>query len=171
MGQQSVADIRAKFKAREKVVVIVADGGLLAEHERLSAELEQAVARGEQHASLAGNPSARDLAEQVRELEAAITAATVTFRVRGVGRNKFRRLLDEHPAPDGSGDVFDADTFPVALVAACSLNPPMTEAEVRDLADVLSDGQWGELFDAAFAACREVDEVPFSVLASAVAPS
>lgn len=170
MGQQqSLAEIRAKFVAREKAVTLITDGSLLAEHERLSAELEQAVARGAN--SLAGNTDARTIAEQVRALEAQIDQATVTIRVRGIGRNRFRRLLDEHKAADGSDEVFDPDSFPVALVAACSLDPVMSEAEARDLADLLTDGQWQELFDAAFLACREVDEVPFSVLASAVAPS
>lgn len=167
MGQAlSLDEIRAKFVAREKAVDLITDGGLLAEHERLTAELERATSMPAD--SLAGSATARELAEQVRALEERIAEATVTFRVRGLGRNQFRRLLAEHK---GEGDdVFDPDTFPVALIAACSLDPVMTEEQAASLADVLTDGQWQELYDAAFGACREVDGVPFSLLASAVAP-
>ena len=83
----------------------------------------------------------------------------------GIGRNAFRRLLSEHEA---DGELFDRDTFPGALIAACSLDPVLTVAEVTELGDLLTDGQWDELFSASWDACREVDDVPFSALASAV---
>jgi hypothetical protein len=155
-------DLRAKFIAREKSVTLVSDGALLAEHEALAAQLAAAMAQT--RTSLADGGGVHELAEQVTALEARIAASTVTIRLRGLGRNAFRRLLAEH---ESDGEPFDKDTFPVALIAACSLDPVLTGTEAADLGDVLTDGQWDEVFSAAWDACREVDGVPFSVLASA----
>jgi len=164
MGQHSLADIRAKFVAREKSVTLVMDGGLLAEHEQLTSSLEKALQKARN--SLADDGGVRALGEQIQAVEARLADATVTFKVRGIGRNQFRRLLADNPGKDGSG--WDKEEFPVELIAACSLDPVMTREEVIGLGDILSDGQWEELFDAAFAACREVDGIPFNVAASVV---
>jgi hypothetical protein len=156
------ADVRAAFVAREKAVTLVADGGLLAEHEAAVAQLSRAL--GAARTSLADGSAVHELAEQVTNLEARIAASSVTFRFRGLGRTKFRALLAEHPGDDDA--AFDRDTFPPALVAACSLDPVMSAADVRDLADAITDGQFDALFGACWDACREVDGVPFSVPAS-----
>lgn len=160
MGQ-SLTDLQAKFRAREKSVVLLPDGGLLAEHESLTRLLEEETKRP--RTSLADDGSvAKEIAAKVQDLEARIADSAVTIRVRGLGRNAFRRLLEKHKGEDSAWD----DDFPFALVAACSLDPVMTEDDARSLADILTDGQWDEVFDAAFSACREVDGIPFNVLAS-----
>ena len=159
----TLAELRSKFAAREKSVTIITGGGLLAEHEALSADLATAMAQT--RTSLADGSNVRELGERLADLEAQIAASAVQIRLRGVGRNHFRRLLSEHEA---DGELFDRDTFPGALIAACSLDPVLTVAEVTELGDLLTDGQFDELFSAAWDACREVDDVPFSALASAV---
>jgi hypothetical protein len=156
-------DLRAKFTVREKTVTLVADGALLAEHESLAEQLATAMAQT--RTSLADGGDVHSLAERVTALEEQLAASTVTIRLRGIGRNAFRRLLTEHEA---DGQPFDKDTFPVALISACALDPKMTEAEARELGDILTDGQFDDVFEAAWEACREVDGVPFSALASAV---
>lgn len=158
-----IGDIRAKFAARHKSVTLIADGTLLERHEQAVAELE--AAEKVAASSLGGNPQARALAEIVREVEEQLAASTVTFRFRGLGRNSFNRLLTEHPGEPGK--PYNPDTFPIALIAACSLDPVMTVDEVTDLGDVINDGQFDALFGACWDACREVpDGVPFSGLAS-----
>ena len=163
---QKFADIRAAFVAREKRVDLVTDGALLAEHEALAEEL--ATAMQQTRTSLADGSSVRDLAQRVEALESQLAESRVSFRLRGLGRNAFQRLLAEHRPADDDARVFNPDTFPQALIAACSLDPVMTVEDVAELGDVLTDGQFDELFDAAWNACREVDGVPFSPLASAV---
>lgn len=167
---QTLAEIRARFIAREKSVVLVMDGGLLAEHDRLVQMLEVALATA--RTSLADDRGAPTLAAKIEGLEERIAEESVTIKLRGIGRNRFRQLMAAHPAPEGQkGGAFDLDTFPVALVAACSLDPVMTEADARGLGDLLTDGQWDQVFDAAWSACREADGVPFSALASVTAPA
>jgi hypothetical protein len=160
---KTVADLLAGFSPREKVVTLLTGGNLLAEHESLSAQLAAAMAQT--RTSLADGSSMQGLAEQIAELEERIGASAVTFRLRGLGRNEFRRLLESHPS---DGDPFDKDSFPPALITACAVDPPLTAADTQALGSVLTDGQYDELFAAAWAACREVDDVPFSALASAV---
>jgi hypothetical protein len=156
-------ELRAKFHAREKSITFVTAGDLLAEHEALSAQLADAMRK--QRTTLDDGTTVKQCAERLTTLESDLAASTVTVKVRGIGRNAFRRLMAEHAS---DGEPFNPDTFPPALVAACSLDPVMTPTEAADLGDVLTFGQWDELFGAAWDACREVDGVPFSVLASAV---
>jgi hypothetical protein len=169
---QSLADIRARFVAREKTVVLVTDGGLLAEHERLTQMLEVALSTA--RTSIADDRGAPALAEQIKELEERIAEeGSLTIRLRGIGRNRFRQLMNAHPAPEEqeSGGAFDLQTFPIALVAACSLDPVLTEDDAEELGDLITDGQWDQVFNAAWEACREADGVPFSALAWVTAPA
>lgn len=159
----SFADALGAFKPREKRVPLVADGPLLAEYEALQSQLEDAVNR--ERTSLADGTEAHELAEQVAAMEPRIAAATVTFTVRAIGRNAYARLDAEHRGGDGK---LDMATFMPALVAACSVDPAMTVAQVGELNDILSHGQFVALFQAAFDSCIEVDGVPFSELASRV---
>lgn len=161
----TLADIRARYSPRERSVPIVMAGGLLEEHRALVEQLQ--VASAAPQISLAGNPEAVELAARVVDLEQQIAEATVSMRFRGIGGNTFRQLLRDHPATEDGGQ-FDAATFPPALVAACAVDPKLTEAEAVELAGIVTDGQWDELFAAAWDCCREVDGVPFSKLASAL---
>lgn len=159
---QRFADVLGAFRVPEKVVPLVADGALLAEREEAAAALDVAVASP----GAATDPAVAELAARVRDLEQRCREATVAFRLRGLGRNAFRRLLAEHRKDDGSDD-FDPVTFPQALISACALDPVMAPADVQRLCDVLNDGQVDALFGAAWEACREaVDSIRPSVPAS-----
>ena len=155
------ADLKANYKAREKRVTLVLDGALLAEHEALSEQLADAMAR---RTSL-GDPVAAGLAERVAEVEAAIAASTCEFVVVGVGRNAYRQLQIANTKDD---DTLDMDAYIPALLKACIREPE--DVDVDWLMDNLSLGQIDELFGAAFTCCREADRVPFNPLASAVTP-
>lgn len=164
---QSLADIRERFIAREKSVVLVMDGGLLAEHERLTEMLEAALATA--RTSLADDRGAPAIAAQIQGIEDRIAEQSITVRLRGIGRNRFRQLMRAHPPEEGDKGAFNLETFPVALVAACSLDPVLTVDEAEELSDLITDGQWDRVFDAAWSACVEADGVPFNALASVTA--
>ena len=145
------------------MVTLLGGGDLLGEHEAAAAELATAMAQT--RTSLADGAGVQELAERVERLEAQIAATRVTIILRGLTQNRFRALVGAHPA---DGEPFDRDTFPAALIAACVVDPPMTPQEALELGTILTDGQFDQLFSAAWAACRDTDDVPFSVLASAV---
>lgn len=63
---------------------------------------------------------------------------SVEFVFRGIGRKTFEDLTAAHPSKD-DGQLWDAETFGPALVAASCEVPAMTEAEVVSLWD---DPEW-----------------------------
>lgn len=158
------ADLQARFKPREKVVMVAMAGDLLAEHETLSEELDAALAAT--RTSLADGTSTQQLAERITELEALIEASRVPIRFRGVGRNRYKRLEQAHPDPDGGS--WNLETFPAALIAAAAVDPVMTPEQVGDLADMITEGEFARLFQGAFSSCNDANDVPFNGRASLV---
>ena len=154
------ADLKSGYRPREKRVTLVLDGALLAEHEALSEQLADALAA--RRTSL-GDSGPTALAEQVEQVEAALAASTCEFVLVGIGRNAYRQLQAAHT--DLDTDSIRMDDYIPALLRATIRQPE--DVDVDWLMDNLSLGQIDELFGAAFAACREVDRVPFNPLASA----
>ena len=95
--------------------------------------------------------------DQVKALTEAVQAATVVFTVAGLTRQTYRALEAQHPDPDG-GSGWNVDTFPEALVRACIVAPEVKPTD--PLFDVLTPAQVERLFEAAFLACNEVDDLP-----------
>lgn len=158
---KSVAQLRAAFVAREGSVTLVTDGALSALHEELAAQRAALVQRAS--GSLAGVPEdVAALDEQIADLATQLRDSAITLRFRAVGRNRFRALLAEHPDPDPDGGTFNEATFPTALIAACSLDPLMSEADVTALGDIVSDGQWEQVWSTCWELCRRASGVPFS---------
>jgi hypothetical protein len=152
------SDLKAAHKPREKRVTLVLDGALLAEHEALSEQLADAMGR---RTSL-GDPGTTEIAERVAQVEAALAESSCEFVLVGIGRNAYRQIQATHTKDD---DSLDMDGYIPALLKACIREPD--DVDMDWLMANLSLGQVDELFGAAFAACREVDQVPFNPLASA----
>jgi hypothetical protein len=168
-----IAEILSQVKRPEKTVPICLAGDLQAEFEDLERDLQ--VARdtqpGEGTLAGGGNPLATTLAQQIMELRERMREHTRVFRFRGLPRKEFSDLVAEHPPndedKDGGADV-DWETFAVALVAACCVEPEMTKEEAGQLADALTQAQWDSLFTAAYSVNKRDVDVPFSFAASAV---
>lgn len=47
------------------------------------------------------------------------------MRFRALPRKEYRKLLDDHP-PTETGQSWNPDTFPPAIIAACSVAPSFT---------------------------------------------
>lgn len=100
--------------------------------------------------SLAGtSEQARELARQCRDLEEQMEKATVPIHLRALPNKAYSDLVAKHPpdkdAKDGAN--VNSETFGPALLAACAVQPVMTEEQAGLLVDRLSSGQWSELFD------------------------
>ena len=74
--------------------------------------------------------------------------------------------MSTHPGRVGKDEAFNVETFPDAMLAACSVEPEMSLTQVSELADALSNAQFSELFDTAWACNQKSLDVPFSALAS-----
>lgn len=110
--------------------------------------------RGDLVQELSTAEAAGDVADELRQ---QVADATVTFTIRGLNRQAYRALEAKHPAPDGAAG-WDVASFPEALVRACITDPVIDAGD--PLFDVLTPGQVEKLFEAAFLACNEVDDLP-----------
>jgi hypothetical protein len=121
---------------------------LLAEHDRLEAELTAAV-----QADAAENrlPEAPAISQQILDLEAEIDAAKIEFRFRSIGHRAWADLMAAHPPTKEQLKVLgridhNPLTFPSAAIAASCIDPAMTDDDVTQLERLLNDTQFNLLF-------------------------
>ena len=149
---------------------------LTAEHEDLERQLAEE--RTKPRDSLAAGSNAAQLSEQIAVLEEQMHAHTVTFKLQALPRPKWKKLVDAHqPRRTEDGGVEDKDryigvnteTFFPAMIRACTVEPHLSD-EVWDLLfdEKLTDRQFDELSDAAWALNRREVDVPFSRDASRI---
>jgi hypothetical protein len=167
-----IADIISQVKRPEKTVPICLAGDLQAEFEDLERDLQ--IARDQPaDGTLAGgaNPLATQIAQQIMQLREQMREHTQVFRFRGLPRKEYSDLVASCP-PDDEAKADGADVnwevYPVRLMAACAIDPVMTEDEAGQLADVVTSAQWESLYTAAFNVNKRDVDVPFSYGASAV---
>lgn len=166
-----IKSMLAEARLPERTVPICLRGDLVAEHEELERQLEQANQRASD--SLAGN-GAGDLVDRIEALQEEMRAATVTFRVRALPKPVWRALLAEHPPrhddddkpnPEDATVGLNMETFWDALVRACLIEPVIDDEAWALMAGTegrLTDRQIGQLADAAWAVNRGDVSVPFS---------
>lgn len=164
----SIEDVLAQARPKATTVRVCLRGDLLAEHDRLEAELAE-VRRQD---ALSNRPStAAEVAGRIEALQAQIEASSVQFTFHAVGQKRWTDLLVEHPPSEEDreeGAAFDRRTFPVAALAASCVEPAMTQEQAARLYEVCNFGQWEQLWGACIAANVEGTSVPFSFAASAV---
>lgn len=157
----------------EHSITLCLKGKLVAEHERLSAQL---AGMTNVPTSLAGDSPGRDIADRLVQLREEMLAHEKAFSFQAVTpRGTWRVLRGKQPVrtegidEDAYGDQFHA--WLCEVVAASSLDPVMTTEQVRRLADRLSNGQWSKLSNAAWNVNEDDQGVPFSVAASVLSRS
>jgi hypothetical protein len=167
----TIEEILAKAKPRTEVISICLAGDLRAEHNRLVAELdrldEQAVVAPRKMGT--SNGEARGIAERIQALEAEMGKASQEFRFQGISEDALEGLRERFPPREGKRETWNVSAAGPALVAACAVEPPMTEAQAEMLRKSLAQGDWDLLVEAAWTATSSRDaSVPFSARASAL---
>jgi hypothetical protein len=156
----------------ERSVPVCLKPDLTARLQELERDLNAAEIERVSSGSLAGGGQSRAIAERIAELREQMVKHTLHVRLRALPRRKWRDLCDAHPArPDNEEDKaagVNADTFFDALIRACAVDPVLDEEDWAGLDEVLSDGQWQELANAAWGVNRRDVDVPFSPRASRV---
>lgn len=167
----NIKDLLNGARLPERTVPICTRGDLVAEHEELERQLDEANRRASD--SLAGN-GAGEIIDRMAALQDEMRASTVTFRLRALPKPKWRALLAEHPprrTEDDRPDPEDAaigvnmETFWDAIVRACLIDPEVDDESWALMAGDdgrLTDRQIGALADAAWAVNRGDVSVPFS---------
>ena len=165
----SVDDFLGEFEAPTVEVQVCPRADLLEQHALLDRQLAEEGSKGSA-GSLAGG-KAKQLADQLLDLEAEIEAATRTFRLRAMSSRRWRSLLAAHPPTKqqkADGADFNPETFPVAALAACAVVPEMTLEQAEKIADALPLGDFQKLWSAVLTVNVGVNDAPKSVLATAI---
>ncbi len=169
---KSLADISKAATPAESVVSICVAGALVAEHQRLEAELEAAQdAEITTGTKLSSRSPVKKLAQRIRDLEAQMREQTFEFVFRALPRRGWSELRDAHPPREGKERVerWNPDTFPAAAVSACCVDPTGMDdvAQFDPFWETLNDGQRDGLFRGAYDVNEAGVSVPFSAAASA----
>lgn len=83
--------------------------------------------------------------------EASITVAvnrdggTAELKFRALPRRAYRDLLDAHPSTE-EGTDWNMETFPPALIAACSIDPVFTVEQATEMWEEWESGELGRMF-------------------------
>lgn len=163
MGKKkSFADVKKMTRRTERTVEVCLDGALSAEVEHAERELAR-LGRWEPTTLSESDPRA-ELRERLDRLRAEQRESVHEFRFRALSARDYSDLLSQHrPREEDKADGlrFNVETFPTALIAACCVDPEMTEDEAGELLEELSSGQRDQLFAAAWAANEQAVSVPF----------
>lgn len=151
--KSTFAQRKKSATAAEATVYLCLDMSLHRRYIEAAHQLEHIRSRRKDSTTLDDGPTDdqwRDLVEQVADLAERIEAASEPYRFRKLGRLQWRALGDEHPATEEQRKEaetnserrleMDYETFWPAAIAACSLDPVLTEADVVWLRD--GDDEW-----------------------------
>jgi hypothetical protein len=143
---------------------------LLAEHDRLEAELADAMQGDTIENRL---PQAPIVSQQILDLETEIDAAKVEFRFRSIGHRAWADLMAAHPPTKEQVKVLgridhNPLTFPSAAIAASCVDPAMTVDDVAQLERLLNDTQFNLLFVRCIEANTGGMDTPKSAAAGAI---
>lgn len=146
------AEILARIQPRldEDWTEICLRPDLVAEYEELSDKLEQAQFKpGPKRNADGTTRESKALAKQVEAVRAQIGESAVKFVFRGLARDKFRALCDEHP-PNRKDQMdmvvgYDRAALGDSLVHASLVEPAFDADSWKTLLDSISIGEWNEL--------------------------
>lgn len=167
----SFEEILAKAAPPETVVPLLVGG----KHVARIQELERLITQAEPPQSLADANPATALAQEIRDLQAAMEDSRTDFHLRampGKQWNKFK-FLEPVRAKDEDIDAY-TDRFYAwmcQLVALTCVDPVMTAAQVDQLVDQLPGSSWDALSGAAWGLNSGAVAIPFSGAASGLTPS
>lgn len=145
---------------------IALDPDVIESHARAQAAVD--VARGvvDENPSPTSRAALEEAQEALEKAAQAAEAATVTFRFRGLSGDAWDALLGDHsPTKDQIAKArkdgvavpgWNEDTFPQALIAACSLDPELSEDDVEQMrkSEKFNGAELQALFVAAYDASR-----------------
>ncbi|MGO1562116.1 MAG: hypothetical protein ACTHW7_09840 [Actinomycetaceae bacterium] len=167
------------IKRPERDVNLCLDLSIQADWEAADRELQKHRKRGSEKMV---DDRGTELVQQVRDLEAQMHAASVTFRLRALPRNVWAQHVAENPLGDkpteedkrfgADSASFFADILPLSIVSVTDADGEKVEfdpaTEFDPLIEQMTDAQYNQFANAAFILNRGSVDVPFSRAASAI---
>lgn len=163
-----VAAILARATRPRRTVKVCLAGAVVAEMEALDEELAAAERPADR---LNTGPAVRALQKQLDDLREQAEADTIEIVVQAVNRTAWHELIAANPPrklPDGTLHQADKmagvneSTFYDAIIRACWVTPEVDEATLTALLDQLTDRQYDQLGNAAWAVNRHEVSIPLS---------
>lgn len=170
----SLAEIAASATRSERSVTLCVAGHLNSRYDELERALQEASRDRGLERSLGDVDPRRTIAEEMESIREQMAAHEHTFILRALPGKAWSDLLLEHPPRKDTRELFNAQTLPLACVAASLVrlngeDITTTVAELTPLWDeALNQGQRDELFGAAWEANTGAVSVPFSASASVI---
>ncbi len=156
----TVEDVLAAARLPERTASICLRSDLTAEHDVVLGELGTLVtASGEvigddAEAGMDAHSNAsraRELADRLQQLKAEMRSSMWHVRFRAMPSDDWSAFKKQH-MPKGQGA--DMTDFRTKIIAACAIEPPITEDQVKELRKKLGSAQIVSLSDTAFDACN-----------------
>ena len=160
----ALKDLRGKVKRPVRSVNVCLDGELWARHDELAARLDEL--RRQNPGKMTEASGAREIAEELREVEEAMKASEVTVQFRGISSYQLKEIQQRFPT-DEPGMAWDSVAGAHALLAACAVEPT-TEDEAKAILEEVDQAVADKLVTTAWIACVGSSTVPFSARASEV---
>jgi len=161
----SIDDFLGGYQPPRVTVHVTMRADLLALHSQLQHDYQIAAKDDDVEVR---HPQAPRILDQIAEVEEQIAASTRPFTFQGIPSNDYRKLItrkENRPRAQDRDDRldFNPENFPVALIAASAVSPAISPAESRKLYELLSDSQFGKLWQGAVAVNIGADDAPKSV--------
>lgn len=162
-----ITEVLGQIRLPERTFPLCLRADLRAEWEQ--AERQHREAERKVVDSLAGtNAEVRKAAKEAERLRAEMARHTIDLTLRAIPTRRFSDLMAKHPPRKEKNEAgFNTETFGVALLAACAVNPAMTEEQAGQLVDSITQGQWDDLANALWDLNKGSVDVPFSHAVSA----
>jgi hypothetical protein len=157
------------YRLPQDEVPICMRSDLQLQFEQLHRQLEAArrAPAGDSFAGGAAEGDSRRIAEEIEALRQEMAGHVRVFVLQAVHRREWRDLLAAHPPrPKDAPADHNTETFPVAVLVACSVKPKLSEEKAGRLIDMITPGQWGALWNTILELHGSSNPVPFSALAS-----
>ena len=117
----------------------------------LAESVDQGVEEARRDAWVEGRPEVLAATAALTGAEDNLDAETIRLTFRALPRPVWEQLLREHPPTEAQSDQgmeYNVETFPAALIAACSVDG-MAETEAQELLDMWADADAKAMFTCA----------------------
>lgn len=160
----SIDDLISRAAPRTGKVRVCSRGDLVDRHR----ELVQLSNQVDDQGSLADGSDVLETLKQIKAVEDEMEASAVTITISTVPQRVWADLLLQNPPTVQQrfeGHDHDPVRFPIAVVAACAIEPEITVVQAAGLYDALPFGEWTRLW----LACAELNTTatPFPKLLAA----
>lgn len=157
----TVEDVLASARLVERTASVCLRADLTAEHDLVLGELGTLVTAsgeiigGDEEGAVSDQSNAsraQELADRLLQIKREMRASMWHVRFRAMASDEwttFKKMW----WPKGKDP--DMTEFRTKIIAECAIEPPITEAQVRELRKKLTAAQFVELSDTAFQACND----------------